>query len=181
MNTLKEFCRLRSESVRLQLDGSTETVDAGDLDLSKMGTMGGGGGGFGGFEGVGRGNRNKETRQPETEAAGGSVMPLAGSVKSKENPWGNMGIPAGAGMPGNRTDRTTVAGEAAGGQTVPAGEAFGGFSPPGGGQSFGNMGVMGNSPAGTQQTDPTQMTVILLLASVLTLAVGLVIAGKFRR
>ena len=36
---LKEFCSLRSESVKLQLNGSTELVDASDLNLSDMGTM----------------------------------------------------------------------------------------------------------------------------------------------
>ena len=46
--TLKEFCTLRTESVQLQLAGSDESVDAGDLDLSSMGTMGKGMGGFGG-------------------------------------------------------------------------------------------------------------------------------------
>lgn len=181
VNTLKEFCRLRSESVRLQLAGSAETVDAGDLNLSDMGTMGGGRGGPGNFEGAERGNQNEGMQKPEAEAMGGSVMPLAGSVESKENPWGNMRIPTGAEMPGNRTDRINAAGEAAGGQNMPAGGSFGGFSPPGGGQDFGNMGSMGNRPAGAQQTDSSQMTAILLIVSVLTLAAGLVIAGKFRR
>ena len=45
---LKAFCSLRSESVHLQLAGSEETIDTGDLNISDMGTMGGGMGGFGG-------------------------------------------------------------------------------------------------------------------------------------
>ena len=181
VNTLKEFCRLRSESVRLQLAGSTETVDAGGLNLSDMGTMGGGGGGFGGFEGTGRGNRNEGMQEPEMEAAGGSAMTLADPAESEENPRGNMRMPTGAEVPGDRTDRTSATGDTNGGQNAPAGDAFGGFSPPGGGQEFGNMGSFGNSPALTQPADSSQMTAILLIASVLTLAVGLVIAGKFRR
>lgn len=48
VETLKEFCSLRAESVSLQLSGSSDTVDTGDLNLSKMGTMGNGMGGFGG-------------------------------------------------------------------------------------------------------------------------------------
>ena len=115
------------------------------------------------------------------ESAGGSVMTLAASAENGENPRGNMGMPAGAGMPGNRADRTNTTGETADGQNAPAGGAFDGFSPPGDGQSFGNMGSMGNRPAGTQQNDSSRMTVILLIASVLTLALGLVIADKFRR
>ena len=51
ISTLKEFCLLRAESVKGQLDGTigttsatqkTETlIDAGDLNISSMGTMGG--------------------------------------------------------------------------------------------------------------------------------------------
>ena len=53
VETLKEFCTLRTESVKLQLSGSAETIDVGTLDLSDMGTMNmGGRGDFGG-----RGNR----------------------------------------------------------------------------------------------------------------------------
>ena len=181
VSTLREFCRLRSESVRLQLAGSDETVDAGDLNLSDMGTMGGGGGGFGGFEDAGRGNRNEGMQEPKADAADGGVMALASSAESRENPWGNMSMPAGAEMPGNRADRTNTTGETDGGQNAPAGESFGGFSPPADGQGFGNMGSMGNRPAGNQPTDSSQMTAILLIVSVLTLALGLVIAGKFRR
>ncbi len=62
---LKEFCLLRAESVRGQLDGtipstsegqaedSSTLIDTGDLDLSVMGTMNAGGnmGGMGGFGG----------------------------------------------------------------------------------------------------------------------------------
>ena len=74
VETLKEFCKLRSESVQLQLSGSTVTVDVGTLDLSDMGTMNHGmGGSRGNF-----GNRGK----PDTEAATGggtdaSMMPSA--------------------------------------------------------------------------------------------------------
>lgn len=45
---LKEFCLLRTESVKLQLSGSTETVDTGDLKVSDMGTMNHDMGGFAG-------------------------------------------------------------------------------------------------------------------------------------
>ena len=48
--TLKTFCELRAESVRLQIEGSDDTVDASAISLSDMGTMNNGkmGNGFGG-------------------------------------------------------------------------------------------------------------------------------------
>ena len=59
VETIKEFCELRAQSVRGQLDGSIPStaegqtadssalIDASSLSLSDMGTMGSGGGGFG--------------------------------------------------------------------------------------------------------------------------------------
>lgn len=61
VKTLKEFCSLRTESVKLQLSGSMDTVDTGDLNLSDMGTMGNGMGGFGGRLNFG----NREFLAPE--------------------------------------------------------------------------------------------------------------------
>lgn len=58
VEAIREFCRLRGESVKGQLDGtipsteegqkadSSTLIDTGDLNISDMGTMGGGGGGF---------------------------------------------------------------------------------------------------------------------------------------
>lgn len=48
VETLKEFCSLRTESVKLQLNGNSEQVETGDLNLSDMGTMNNGMGGFDG-------------------------------------------------------------------------------------------------------------------------------------
>lgn len=55
METLRQFCQLRSESISKQLEtGETTTVmnyaDASGLTISNMGSMGGMGG-KGGFEG----------------------------------------------------------------------------------------------------------------------------------
>ena len=44
VQALKLFCSLRTQSVRSQLTGSDEPVDASQLTLSDMGTMGRGGG-----------------------------------------------------------------------------------------------------------------------------------------
>ena len=178
---LKQFCRLRSESVRLQLAGSGEAVDAGDLNLSHMGTMGGGRGGFSSSERTERTDQT-QTRQPEWETmAGNGEMPFRDFAGGETPPWGNMQLQTGTELPGNRTDRAGTTGETTGGQNVPAGEDFGGFSPPGGGQGFGNMGSIGSRPSSTQPTDSSQMTAVLLIASVLVLAAGVVIAAKFRR
>ena len=58
---ISQFCTLRAESVKGQLDGtipstsdgqsadSSALIDTADLNVSDMGSMGGGGGGFGGF------------------------------------------------------------------------------------------------------------------------------------
>jgi len=56
VETMREFCRLRSESISMQLaNGATTSnmsyVDASGLTLSDMGSMGGGRGGFGGMPG----------------------------------------------------------------------------------------------------------------------------------
>ena len=53
VNTLRQFCELRTESISMQLaNGETANdmsyVDASELNLSDMGSMGGGMGGFGG-------------------------------------------------------------------------------------------------------------------------------------
>ena len=120
VEALKQFCALRSESVRLQLSGSTETVDTGALALSDMGSMGGSMGGFGG-----RGDSS------------GKGSPAAG-----ENAMGQQGgMPGAMQFPGN-----------AGGMT-------------GGGEA----------PAAENRTGA------LLAVSALVLAVGLLIAFRFRR
>ena len=179
VQTLKEFCRLRAESVRLQLAGSTEIVDTGELNLSNMGTMGGGRGGFGNFGDAGRANRSTSegTQKSASEGTGQRAMPFAGFGEGN----GNMRMPAGGEMGSKRPQRTGTADETGRGQKLPEGQSFGGFSPSGGGPGFGNMGAMGGRPSGGQTADASQLTAILLIVSVLTLAVGLVIAGKFRR
>lgn len=48
VETLREFCRLRTESIKNQLDGNNIRADAGGITISDMGSMGSGKGGFGG-------------------------------------------------------------------------------------------------------------------------------------
>jgi len=70
VETLREFCRLRTESVLLQLNGESTTVDAFHLNLSEMGTMHMGDGGVpgGGFD---RG----EAPGPAPQMPGNAAMP----------------------------------------------------------------------------------------------------------
>ncbi len=75
VETLKQFCLKRAESVNRQLNGETENVDASELDLSAMGSMGnmgGGGPGGMGFPGgdFSRGGKGRENqKRPAAEAA----------------------------------------------------------------------------------------------------------------
>ena len=68
VETLKEFCALRSQSVSHQLSGSGETVDASCLNTSAMGSMGGGGGFGGGDRMPGRGQSDKQPSEQENAA-----------------------------------------------------------------------------------------------------------------
>lgn len=60
VDTLRQFCDLRCESIENQLSGSSETVDTSTLDLGNMGSQGGGMMG-------GRGNMNFEDFMPMPE------------------------------------------------------------------------------------------------------------------
>ena len=82
VETMREFCRLRSESISMQLaNGETTSnmsyVDASGLTLSDMGSMGGSKGGFGGMPGSssdkggfgGRGSSDRDTTEESNEDA----------------------------------------------------------------------------------------------------------------
>ena len=103
VDAITEFCKLRKESVALQLSGSTEKVDTGDLNISAMGTMGGGMGGFGGGrDSFGdRGDGSSSSGRPDStvgngRAPSGSVDAASGatpaSVKSLSDPLFAVGF-----------------------------------------------------------------------------------------
>ena len=86
VEAIREFCTLRAESVKGQLDGtipsttdgqkadSGSLIDTGDLDTSDMGSMGGKGGGFGGFGGFGgksESNEDADAEKSDGESDGG--------------------------------------------------------------------------------------------------------------
>ena len=92
--TLKEFCSLRTESVKLQLSGSTDSVDASDLNLSDMGTM------SHGMGNNGPENKGESNTSDETDEQGGNGM-----SDNMQNPGGMQGpggmqSPDGMQMPG---------------------------------------------------------------------------------
>lgn len=226
VEALKEFCTLRSESVQLQLSGSTDTVDVGTLDLSDMGTMnmGGGRGGFGG-----RGNRGDfdstgsadgastppatpqfenqsavvpgGTQTPEsrdTQLPAGEGMPESTQPGVMEIP-GKMEIPEGMQRPNEMmtpdSTQSPGKGESAesnsnqGSNSATDGSSqsdssngtgdFGNFSPSGEMPDFGNIGNFDGMMNNGQST--SQTTVMLLAVSVLFLAIGLIVAFKFKR
>ena len=92
VETLKQFCLKRAESVNLQLNGETAKVDAAELTLSDMGSMGrgmGGGMGFpgGDFNNPGRGreNRNGADESKESDMPDASTSPAAGTDRSRQS------------------------------------------------------------------------------------------------
>ena len=192
VETLKEFCKLRSESVTLQLSGNEEAVDVGTLDLSDMGTMNHGmGGGRGDF-----GNRVK----PDAEAVTGSdtdasMMPGDNSEDAQENmqPPNGMERPEGMQMPDSFQfhGHTGMTGAESGqnsensgstGNTPPNGFGdFGNGAPSGGIPDLGNMGDLNGMPNTGQGTGSNTATLMLLAVSILFLAVGLIVAFKFKR
>ncbi|MBR5312447.1 MAG: CotH kinase family protein [Clostridia bacterium] len=150
VETMRQFCALRSESISMQLANGETTnnmsyVDASGLTLSDMGSMSGMGGGFGGGM-PGRGSRDdsgeKSSREPSEPSSGSdvSLRPLSSAMPS----GGGMG-----GMP-EGFDPSQMMG---GGQMPDMGEMPEGFDPSsmfGGGE----MPDMGSMPEGF---DPSQM------------------------
>ena len=213
VDTLKTFCRLRSESVALQLSGSTETVSADGLNLSAMGSMGGGMGGFGGRDfgsreqgdGEAEPNREQAPQQGETQNSGGFQMPEGMTMP------GGMQMPEGMQFPGGMFGGFSEGSQMPEGMTMPEGLQMPNFqfpgssgndatqpaqnaddtgegeskSPNGGGNRMpsGEMpgfGSMGGMPGGAQSASGTE-TLVLLGASALFLAVGLLVAFLFKR
>ena len=172
VQTLKTFCSLRQESVSGQLEGTVPAtseaqnadpaalVNADNLNLSDMGTMnnGGGGGPGGGFGGGfgGGGGQTPPTAEGQTTGAPAQV---SDDPMEQDDQAGSLPTnPDAQQTEGNFSSR-----EPGGGR---------GASLPGG--SF--------APA-DRQSDPAsqQSGMILLGLSIITLLIGLVVAGKFRR
>lgn len=201
---LKEFCLLRSQSVRNQLDGSGETVDASQLNLSDMGSMGMGGGGFD------RGGRSDGGSFPEMPS--GETMQPAVTPEDTELPEGEskppdgMTMPEGAEMPGGaslpETGDFPAQGEMSAGQTGAQMGQPGGF--PGAPQTgsgaawpsglpqmpegmeqpadrSGQASDAGSFPDAAEASGGGAGSLLLLGGSVLVLLVGLLVAAVYKR
>ena len=170
---LRQFCTLRSESVRGQLEGTipstdegqsadpTALVDTGDLNLSDMGTMGGGKGGF-------EPGRGGDQQMPDM----GSFTPgeVPGDMSKPENPFAEenenrpqgMEIPQNGELPGNAEIPTDTRNPEDTNASVPGRtERF---------PSAAEMLAASNSSAWP-----------MIGVSVLVLAAGLIFAIKFKR
>lgn len=100
--TLKEFCLLRAESVRGQLEGtipstsegqeadSSALIDASDVNISETGSMGGGNGGMGNFggrneNGGGNGGNNGQNMLPGNSDSSSDGEQQSSDGQSSEN------------------------------------------------------------------------------------------------
>lgn len=211
VEALKEFCTLRSESVQLQLSGSTETVDVGTLDLSDMGTMnmGGGRGGFGGrgnfgdkdFVNTGSSDNADATNIPnsdtstfpqtdnnEVTAPDGMQIPEGMEMPEGLQMPDRMEPPSGIQQPSNSeapesssADANNDGSKNTTGNALP--NSVGNFENFTHGEmpDFGNMGGFNGMTDNGQGSAANTSTVVLLAVSVLFLAVGLIVAFKFKR
>ena len=114
VDTIRQFCALRSESISTQLESNETTsdmnyVDASNLNLSDMGSMGGGMGGFGGdmpsmpdAAGTFERSENKSDRTDEqvttaSNEGSDSTIPggFSGNFPGQPSGGGNMQMPGG--------------------------------------------------------------------------------------
>ena len=198
--TLKEFCLLRAESVSGQLDGtigstsdtqdSSSLIDAGDLQISDMGSMNnsGGGGDAGAGGGADAGGAGDSTAQ--NGAGGQAVQNGTGgqAVQGNSPPDGSASADNTAPqMPNGDAGGQTAQGDsppddsASDGNTAPQmpnGEAGAdGQAPQNGNGDAGG----GDGQAAQGQSSISTSTLIELGVSVLVLALGLVFAFTFKR
>lgn len=172
VSVLREFCQLRMESIRSQLESTGETVEASQLNLSDMGSMNTGGGG-----------RGEKAFSREDDTA--SFTPS----DSQEAPSDGFQMPENFQLPGDfQLSENTEApdnSEAAentkpaqkNGQTNDAPSPPGSFSPPGDMANFGSSSP-GDQPQGSGSPNAA---VILLAVSILFLLFGLAVAFLFKR
>ena len=96
VDTLKVFCKLRSQAIMLQLSGSSETVDASSINISSMGSMGGGGG-AGGAQGAPQGDAQGN---PQGDQQGGPQGQQQGGQPPEGMQGDQQGGPQGGQPPG---------------------------------------------------------------------------------
>lgn len=96
VEAIREFCRLRTESVKGQLDGtipstsdgqkadSSALIDTSSLNISDMGTMGGNGG-FGGFGGFGGNTDSKPSESSDGSSDNGQSSRFGSFSKNRSS------------------------------------------------------------------------------------------------
>ena len=156
VETMRNFCALRTESIRKQLENSETVnnmsyVNASSLTLSAMGSMGGGMGGFGGRNNQ---SENAPSKNPDTSFDPSQMQGNFGGFTPNQ--------PQGERPSGNKTPSNE---DAVAGATVQVPEGFGGQMPEGfdpsqmfGGEmpegNFGNFG--GFTPNQSQGEKPSE-------------------------
>lgn len=154
VRALKSFCELRQASVRGQLDGSIPSTSEGQSDSVALVNADGLN-----LSDMGTMNGGGGFAAP----GGGGEQPSEGITPPTQDGQFSEGItpPTQGEQPSEDASR-------------PAGRFGGGFSPPDGEQT-------NNTPSGQSTADGSTYRLILLGASVLTLAVGLLIAFKYKK
>lgn len=172
VETLRQFCNLRSESISMQLDNGETTndmsyVDASAITLSDMGSMGGGMGGFSG---------NMPSDMPE-----GFKGEMPDGFDSSNLPEGfdtsNISGAFNGSFPGQSSsdstgNTSTDDGSNTTRDTNMGRPPFGNMQMPGGDFSF-DMSGTGSSPSNLTSW-------IWIAASVVVLAIGLIVAKKYK-
>ena len=208
VDTLREFCLLRAESVSGQLEGtipatsegqaadSASLIDASHIAISDMGSMnsGGMGGGRGGFDGLPGGGQFPVLSEDAQSGEGDTAQEE--TTQSQEASQGRdtgRTPPSGQSPPGeveadslSEESLTTPETGGAAGERSQAPESAGNQTPPGfsedTGQGGGSDGFPGGSQVGADVSGGQESGQLLLLAgSALVLAIGLLIAALYRK
>ena len=189
VSTLKEFCLLRAESITGQLNGTNTLVDAGDLQITDMGSMNHAMGG--GMDKPG-GNMGGDMQKPQGGTNNGEVPELpggngntdTGNTDSMDPSFGQTQTPPGFhnGAGGNANSSNTAPQLPNGEMPVDpnAGSANGQMQKPNGNGMTGGMGQMGN-PGQVPTNSATSWIWVGVSVCVLLLGLGFALFFKRRK
>lgn len=201
--TMGEVCTLAIGGTETQITVNNASASVGGFGMGGMGGTFDGRGGMGGRGGMDRfagapGTGGNMSSQPSRDMDGSSSATLPSASGDFTPPDGDMPTPPGGEMPtlpdgnvgGDSSASWPFGGE---GLTKPNGEtegdgsapwSFGDRNPQFGGRDFAQSGsgsTNAQSPDSGSGADSSLPTLVLLAASILALALGLVIAFRFRR
>lgn len=183
VETLRQFCSLRSESISMQIENEETSnnmnyVDASAITLSDMGSMGGGKGGFGGGmtdrpDQPNGFDKTESNGQQAPQDSGQNLENTTGGESETKRPFGGtMQMPGGNSPFGMNATNASTSNKTKGGESDTQ-QPFGGtMQMPGGDSPFGMNATSASSsqPAGW----------IWIGVSVVILAAGLMIAKKYK-